>query len=433
MRPNRAAAAGVVLLAVSLQITTTLSVGASPLRASAADALLPLGLAAVGTHILISGKQGSRLSNALDQLTRWRLPWWLLATFAALTTLVLFAGIVVGSQTTGSVSQWAVVNKLFGWGALLGYAVLGYLIAHARHAQLFLRTFISFALLIGTATYLAHLLQTGGISTVPVLISSDQRVGGLMSNPSAFGFLVAVVIVLQLADLRDQQLLPRRWHLIGIALGLALILLTGSRSAWIGLAFGVMTLAFLRNLDRRPALLSVAAAIPLIAVALTSRDAINAIAPDPERRALVYLVDADLTSLDHVSIEGRLDQLTHGLRLWSASPWLGIGLGAYIHDDASRGNSPPQHIHNSALWLLTETGLLGATVFGAFFIILAVGLWPTARASSLAPGIFAMLIVFVGVSIGTEAMYQRHVWVILGIGLAATSAIARRDDQAPRV
>lgn len=425
MLRHQAASTGVVILAIALQITATLGIGASPLRTSAADLLLPIALAAVAVHLFLTAPPSHRVSGALAKLTAWRLPWPVLAALAGATSGVLVLAVFVGKATTGSFSQWAVVNKLGGWGVLLGFAVLGYLIAHGSRSLLFLRAFMVFAMIVAGMTYLAHILQTLGFSTAPYFISNDTRVGGLMSNPTAFGFLAAVLVVIQLADMRDQHILPRHWHIVGVALGLVLTLLSGSRSTWIGLVFGITTLALLRRLDFRTAVIAAIAAIPLVIVAFTSRDVADNIAPDPGRKAMVYVLDIDLLSSGHVSVYSRVDQLNRSLELWRSSPWLGIGLGSYIRDDAARGHNPPQHIHNSALWLLTETGIVGATVFGALFVVLAWGLWPGTGAPPFAAAAFAVLMVFAGVSIGTEALYQRHLWVIMGMALATSNAVPR--------
>ncbi len=424
---DRAAPAGVVCLAIALQITATLNIGATPIRASAADLLLPIGLIAVAVQLWLAAPPARRIAGMLSQLTAWRLPWQALAALAIATTGVLVLAVFVGKATTGVFSQWAVVNKLAGWGALLGFALLGYFIGRGHHARLFLRAFFVCAIAVAGLTYLAHILQTLGVSTAPVFISNDTRVGGLMTNPTAFGYLAALTVVLQLADMQGQHFLPRRWHIIGVALGLTLVLLTGSRSAWLGLGLGVLALLLLRRLASRPTLIAVVATIPLVVVAFTSRDIADAIAPDPDRRTMVYVLDIDLLSRGHVSVASRLDQLSRGLELWRSSPWLGIGLGSYIRDDAARGHNPPQHLHNSALWLLTETGILGAVVFGTLFVVLAWGLWPGDGAPPFSAAAFAMLMVFAGVSVGTEALYQRHFWAILGMALAASSAFPNRQ------
>ncbi len=415
-----AAAAGVVILALSLQITATIDLGGVELRASVADLVLPFGLLGAVGYVLATSASNNRLAATAAVFTHWRLPWPWLASLALATVVVLSVSVFTGKATTGAFSQWALVNKLLGWIALLAFSVVGYLVVRAGSAYriLFLRAFLILAMVIGITTYIAHIFQTFGHSSAPFFISNDTRLGGLMTNPTAFAFLYAVIVVLHVSDMRRNELWPRRAHIAAVALYFVLILLSGSRSSWLGLGFGLATLAVLRHANWRAIAIAVVAAVPLLVVALVSRDIADIGAPDGSRRAMVYILDIELLSARERGVEFRFDQLNRSLELWRPNPWLGIGLGSYIRDDAARGFNPPQHIHNSALWLLTETGIIGAIAFGTFFLVLMYGLWPQAGASPFTIAVFGVLMVFVGVSIGTEALYQRHLWVLLGMALA---------------
>ncbi len=426
MRGNSVAALGGIVLAVSLQITATVNVAGVELRTSAADLVLPLGLLGVLGYILVTAPPSQRLSTTTAAFSHWRLPWPLLAALATATIAVFTLSIFVGKATTGTFSQWALINKLVGWLALFAFCLAGYLIARAGSAQriTFLRAFLGFAAIVGVTTYAAHIVQTFGYSTAPFFISNDTRLGGLMTNPTAFAFLYAVVVVFHVGDMRHQHLWPRRYHIAAVALYLVLVFLSGSRSSWLGLGFGITSLAVLRVIHLRGLAIATTASIVLAVIALTSRDVSAVIVPSHDvasnsnGRAMVYVLDIPLLSRNELGVEFRLDQLDRGLELWRAEPWLGIGLGSYIVDHAARGFDPPQHLHNSALWLLTETGVIGAVTFGAFFLVLLYGLWPRPDAPPFAIAVFAVLMVFVGVSIGTEALYQRHLWVLLGMALA---------------
>ncbi len=430
MPGKSAAALGGIILALCLQITATVDFAGVDLRTSAADLVLPFGLLAVLANLLATAPANNRLSTAAAAFTHWRLPWPLLAAMAVATVAVFAVSIFVGKATTGVFSQWAVINKFFGWLALLAFSIAGYLIARGGSAQRvsFLRAFLGFAAIIGVITYVAHIVQTFGYSTAPFFISNDTRLGGLMTNPTAFAFLYAVVVVFHVGDMHRQDLWRRRYHIAAVALYLVLVFLSGSRSSWLGLGIGFLTLVAFRQVRWRSVAIALLIAIPMTFVALTSRDIAAVLVPsndagsvaasDSARRPMVYVLDIPLFSPGERGVEFRLDQLQRGLELWRAQPWLGIGLGSYIVDHAARGFDPPQHLHNSALWLLTETGITGAITFGVFFLVLLYGLWPRPGASPFAITVFAVLMVFVGVSIGTEALYQRHLWVLLGMALA---------------
>ncbi len=56
------------------------------------------------------------------------------------------------------------------------------------------------------------------------------------------------------------------------------------------------------------------------------------------------------------------------LELWSQYPILGSGLGGFLKYQTEKYGQPLDQIDNSALWVLTELGIVGALLFGSFFI-----------------------------------------------------------------
>jgi O-antigen ligase len=94
-----------------------------------------------------------------------------------------------------------------------------------------------------------------------------------------------------------------------------------------------------------------------------------------------------------------------------------------VEDNVTR--PAPVGIHNTGLWLLVETGVIGALVFIAFFAAIAFALWRACRAEGAnGAALLALLALagFVGVSVGMEAMYNRTLWLLLGMGLALPEA-----------
>ena len=89
-------------------------------------------------------------------------------------------------------------------------------------------------------------------------------------------------------------------------------------------------------------------------------------------------------------------------------------------------------IHNSILWLLAETGLIGAALFSIFFLIVTRNLYLAGRAPEADPllfGVLGILLVFAGASIGTEVLYQRYLWFLTALALA----VPRQSGQSTKV
>jgi O-Antigen ligase len=118
------------------------------------------------------------------------------------------------------------------------------------------------------------------------------------------------------------------------------------------------------------------------------------------------------------SNEERLATYTHALELWRQSPLFGAGLGVFIAKSPVWFNHQ-QVIHNTALWILAEFGLVGVFVFGWVFFILCR--YALASRKSIVPAqraLLMLLVVFAVFSLVHEIFYQRIFWLVLGALLA---------------
>ena len=133
----------------------------------------------------------------------------------------------------------------------------------------------------------------------------NHRIRGFMSHYMTYSGLLMGVGILALAELlfRDRY----RGFLIASLVVITLaLLLSLTRSAWIGMALGAVALAFLR--DKRLLLL-----LPIIAVAVTL-----ALPRDVERRLGSFLTP-DSSGVDRVYM------LQAGMAMVANHPWLGVG------------------------------------------------------------------------------------------------------------
>ncbi len=117
----------------------------------------------------------------------------------------------------------------------------------------------------------------------------------------------------------------------------------------------------------------------------------------------------------------RLASARAALQDWQEAPILGIGIGTYYQSYKDVPNVADT-IHNTFLWLLTETGIVGAGLFTGFFLAVWLALLRCARAPPAGDpflwGTVGVLLVFAGASVGTEILYQRYFWFLLGLALA---------------
>lgn len=403
-------------LAVGFQLMTTITVNGSYLRVGVADLMMPFLLLAALVH-WSTGKQ---------PLPRWHLkglPLW----FMALTAWLLFE-LLAGRVYSGSWQKWALVNKAAGWFVLLGFFAVGAWIAQVadeRGKKVFVGVLVLTAIIIGGIDLLYFL---------GARIISDNlypRVEGLAGNPNSYGYLCAVIFTVALAH-PDWRRCDNSSVSVALGLILVYIVYSGSRSAWVGLAFGMAVLAALRQFPTRTVIRIVGiAAIIMLTMQFVPKIIIILIewqspaGNDSTIYALTrlyspyYMRDAPLMDS---GVNHRLLITMHAVELWLTQPVLGVGLGSFYWHERQTAGGLAATIHNTGLWLLTETGIVGLTLFASFFILGMVALWRAHRRGELDPiavGGIATLAVFLGASVGMEAMYQRHVWFLAGYAMLA--------------
>ena len=131
-----------------------------------------------------------------------------------------------------------------------------------------------------------------------------------------------------------------------------------------------------------------------------------------------------LTAVDRVKSDGlsiRIEILKRSISYWLKSPILGIGLGVYMWNSQKEGVSPDTFtIHNSANWLLVETGIVGVLIFSIFIVMCLKSLYfksPVENEFLPSHAMISVIFVIMGASLATEVIYQRYFWLLLGMFL----------------
>ncbi len=414
------------LFAVSFQVLTTIEVRGVSLRVSSSDLLLPF--------------------LAITLFVKWvrddaRLPEWHIPYFWGwLAFLTVWMGISVlnGHLRADSWQTWALVNRGVGWLVLLAYLLAGgwmgaFLTVRVRHA--FLKTFVLFGWAVCAGLLVLYSLALYGIIPNSDASLYYPRIIGFFANPNAFGIAMAAAAALLAPALTRATLFrPTLWYL-GMTLLCVSIVLTVSRSAWMGLSLAAVAFVVTKILRWRDLAIVAGMSAVLVLVVLNgpgilfhaatffspvasvSTNSVNANAKNLNR--LSPYLDSSFSRKTDPGIRERLSSMQAALTYWRQAPILGVGIGTYYQDYKDVPHVA-NTIHNTFLWLLTETGLIGAALFSGFFLTVFIALLRQARASPADPfltGVLGMLLVFAGASIGTEVLYQRYFWFILGLAL----------------
>lgn len=346
-------------------------------RIAPSDLFVILGLFAAGFHLRVDPRQFSS----------WH--WAMLFIFV----LASFVSI----WRNGFITQYALLQKDIGFILLLlTYIMLTQAVDSWERLYTLLRFFlISVLILNGIALFSFF----SGVK-IPFMMQ-DGRLSGMLIDPNAYGGLLVTAFAIHIMTSGEKMKLLRGWASMAATITLAGgIIMTFSRSSWIGLFLVLLTL-LITNPSR---LIKIGMGFSVAFIAL-----------------LLYKGTAYLNVLGSMSsrpsqIQSRLNIIEKAVDWIAQSPLLGIGLGTYNYELRII-------IHNTPIWFLTEFGLLGLFVYGGFIIwFFIVGIRSYRAADAIhKPIIMALLLshaAMIGLSMGIEALFQRYWWFMMAMNAA---------------
>jgi hypothetical protein len=381
-----------IVFAIALQAQTTLSVGETEIRAASSDLFLPIALAYIAIGLLTSRLQLEwRTSGVI---------WWLIAITVSMT-VALFTGY----NNLGHVSSWAIVNRFGGWFALLAYFLIGTAFVRFGGVQLrdeFVRIFLI------TATVVSGL----NVLAMPWLLKYDtlpfgtefNHATGAMHNSNAFGFLMVVAAILKTAS--DQKF---KFFLAPI---LAALWFSGSQGALLGVIVAMLTFFFISRRRLLTAILPTLTAVVAILLVTVITFAVNSnfLANVQSGNGPIGVVSSELLNVQEETIKNVFAQYAQALDLLASKPLFGHGLGFFVAKTEST-------LQISLLWLLLETGIVGAATILGFLGVMVCSLY-SGREDPFLLGMFVVATTFAIISVTGDFLYQRHFWLLLGMAMA---------------
>ncbi|WP_339320396.1 O-antigen ligase family protein [Paenibacillus sp. FSL R10-2734] len=346
-------------------------------RIAPSDLFLMLGLFAAGLHLKVDPRQFSS----------WH--WGMLFIFV----LASFVSI----WRNGFITQYALLQKDVGFILLLlTYIMLIQAVDSWDRLYKMLQAFL-ISVLIFNGVALFDFFS--GVK-VPFMVQ-DGRLSGMLIDPNAYGGLLVTAFAIHIMTSGDGVKLLPGWVSTLATITLAGgIMMTFSRSSWIGLFLVLLTLL----LTNPSHLLKIGMGFSVAFVAL-----------------LLYKGTAYLDVLGNMAsrpsqIQSRLDIIGKAVDWIAQSPLLGIGLGTYNYELRII-------IHNTPIWFMTEFGLLGLIVYGGFMLwFFIVGIRSYRAADKVnRPIIMALLLshaAMIGLSMGIEALFQRYWWFMMAMNAA---------------
>lgn len=383
-------------------VQVKLPIGAAGIAITLSDIVVAAGLFALALRW-----QG-RLSLKVNCLVP-HLAWWF-----GLATAGLAVGLVVGFSRIG-LQTWAAV-RLAGWAVLLAHVVVTAWIASNPHTRrLAIQVFT-----IGAAASIA--LDASIILFKSVFVVSGkcawvEPARGLTPNPNAYAFMLLMAFAVTAREMQRGLFGAPVMNVVLVAALAFALALTSSRSAWLA-ALVVVALVLIAGWTRRLPLtggIAIGGALAAILIVILVCSASTAVTDDV--RALGKIV-TEPSSMD-APMQERLYSHRRAIEMFFEHPLLGVGLGAFLASELGRG-SWALIIHSTPLWLLAETGLVGAGSFAALAVALLIALITAIRrgtAEHKGDAITALLIVcaFGVMSLAQELLYQRSLWIMLSL------------------
>jgi putative inorganic carbon (hco3(-)) transporter len=313
--------------------------------------------------------------------------------FVAAGGILLLWLVVASVRTTlqvGTLPSYVLYNKLLGFVSLIvTYEVIARSL-QAETVESALRRYVA----IGSAWNLVGLgalaLWRGGAVLTPMIYNPgrEDRIMGLLMDPNAYGGFVASVFIVQLGLLvfgSDRS----RVDWLNTLLLVAGLSMADSRSAWLAVILAVVCMLVYR--ESRSGRAAVAALSVVVVLGI----------------ALIVLSSQQPVRIH--ALQERLELVRESLRLTASAPFLGVGLG-----------SRPYVIHSSYLWLLAESGIPGVLLLCAMLfcfrrVALRARQQPHPAARVVGTIGISILVLWAGMMLGLEAMYQRYYWVLAGV------------------
>jgi len=395
-----------VAVAVFFQIHLALPEGA--INVNLADPFAILALATLALQILL-----------YRQTPIWRIQRFNLA-LGAISLLLLF-GFLRGWLEIG-VTQWALGGRLLGWLVLLGYLSAGYLFVAnfgAHGLRRLTESLIATAAVVVLLQVSLRLLEYWGLNLGVQLTPNFEGYSG-NRNAFAFQLLAVMVLLLGYSQLYAKYSVlmnhPSRAWILSVLLGLLMagLVWTGSRAGFLTGLLVILLAGFGRLSDRRMLGWGLIFAAMLWAGVwmLTQGSSVHS-------SSIQSAISGDYSNSE------RLATISYAFELWHQSPVFGAGLGVFISkSQAWLGH--PQVVHSTPLWVLAEFGLVGVTVMGWVFFLLARFAIRLGKFQPARWGLLLLLFAFAIFSLVHEIFYQRIFWFVLGAVMASPFLSKRR-------
>jgi hypothetical protein len=340
---------------------------------------------------------------------KYRKPAWTIWHLAIALTFVL--GTFIIALRIGHIERYELLNKDVGLMLpFLSYAAVTSAVVSWTDLRRILKVFILGVVaenILAVAGFLASYFY--GFAN-PFARYEGLRLSGMLLDPNAYGGLLVAALVLCEAGSWGSSPLFKGFTLWFARITLLLgILFTFSRTAWTGLGVALLLAGLIRPRVLLRPLLAAIVGGPGLLLIMGHRfvPLFERMARRPEQ------------------VQERFDLAQRAVESFARHPFFGGGIGSFRL-------AAGVVAHNSPLWFLADFGLVGLTALMGFLGWFFVKAWLAYRRApeSERPVVLSLLLAhaaMVGVAMGIEAFYQRHLWLICAL-IASSYCLTLRPE-----
>lgn len=330
---------------------------------------------------------------------------WSMFHFGIVLTFAI--GTYVALINNGYLSRYAIIQKDIGLITLfLGYVVFTTYVDSWTKLRKIMQIFL---VSVVVQNFFALAVYVSGVE-VAWMNNFYPRLSGMLVDPNAYGGLLVVAFAFHVVTCYEKRpLVSGLWGVLTTITLAGGIILSFSRSAWIGMVFVLLVVLIVRPLYAWRMLLALIGSLALILMYFGRNgfDVLLNMASRPSQ------------------IESRMDILYDAVGMFAEKPWFGVGLGTFSEQENII-------VHNTPAWFSTEFGLFGGVIllgFMGWFVIKALFVYrkvsPTEKPLIL--GLLLAHVAMFGVSLGIEALYQRHWWLVFAL-IASPLTMLRQSE-----
>ena len=342
-------------------------------------------------------------------------------------------GLILFVLVTNAVGDRRVL-RMSVWALVLAGGIMGGVPLHQYATGNVLSTYGGLATM--DQTDLEYATERGVDLTDKSQYGGRIRLAGVIGEKNRFAQILVMLVPLCAALVLLERGLPR-W--VAMTCGVLVaggIVVTFSRGAIAGLGAALFVAAMMRVIRWRDLLLALAlaSAVVLFHPGFRSRIiALSAYAGFP--------VPTTATGGEETSVQGRLNEMTTALKVFSWNPLLGVGPGMFgvYYEELAGFQGGKQHAgrrrsHNLVLNIAAEHGLLGLFAFAAVVVGIIRRLNRARieclnsadRAMGIKCGAMIVLVLsYLATGMFLHFAYVRYFWLMMGVA-AATATIAEQ-------